>query len=128
MGQPLPFEPQSDDVLRARLREAVAVPFKQLSYDPAHDRRHVFDHHDGMRVIITRSDDEQIHLSMTIEPDGFLDTNPLITSQTWLDIEVNKRLAEFGGDLLSESNRISKFVSPSGILHADYRYDENLVP
>ncbi len=128
MGNALRFEAQSTDVLRSRLKEAIEVTMDQLTYNPAQDRRHVFDHHDGLRAIITRNDDDQVHLSMSIQPGSFLDTNPMIRSPIILDMEVDKRLADFGGELLSEDNRISKFASPSGILHADYRYDEKLVP
>jgi hypothetical protein len=128
MANPLHFEPDSENVLRSRLKEALAVPLKQLSYNAGQDRRHVFDHFDGLRVIVTRDDDDRVHLSMSIQRGGYLDTSPLITSPVILDIEVDKRLAAFGGKLLDKSNRINKFVSPSGILHAFYRYDVNLVP
>jgi len=128
VSNPLPFEPESDNTLRPRLKEAIAVPMEQLSYNPAQDRRHVFDHFLGLRVIITRNDDDQVHLSISIQPGGDLATDPMITSPTMLDIKVARCLVGIGGELFSESNRTNKFLSPTGIMHHDYRYDESLIP
>ena len=124
----LPFEPQSNDELKARFPLAVETPVEVekiqagIQPHPSKNRKHVFDYEDGMRLIISIDqieDTRYFHVSASgteeygksIEKEGF---------EGFVE-DVFLRICVFRGR--HPGNQLEACTSKGGVLHIMFEDD-----
>lgn len=130
----LPVQPETIAQAKARLQQALIPVYDGLEYltgtatkpRPGVLRKHVFDFHDGMRLIISRdissaNNKPAVHVSASIA-DGQIDkwiAGPFKGCQSFREItevfskEINARWSELG----RTKKLIIVFIASEGILH-----------
>ena len=121
----LPFEPELEEGLQARYKDAVAevIDIREIKSGvratPGKERRHVFDFYDGLRLIVSRETDgthKTIHFSASMSP-----TNPFKDLREYVGFVVG-HVCSLSGCSVNHDN--VKAVMAGTILHLVYEDKE----
>ena len=123
----LPIKPESSEKLKDRFKDAIAEAVEDMKdFNPGADGRHVFDHIEGVRYLISRSRKEGIKVIAQVQAGGPIHGRIAYSGSDWLDLKIDQHLREIGGTHLSAGRLVASYPM-FGDLHRLYKYERPAV-